>query len=59
MEFYLNKLKEEVKDQKKKTYIEKLRKIYSQLIEIENIDFEQLSIEKYQEIKDKIIGDNN
>ena len=55
MEIYLKKSAEETQDLDKKKDLEKLSKIYSQLIEVENIDLLQLTNEKYIEIKNKII----
>ena len=59
MESYITKLMKETTDAEKKKYLETLRIIYSQLIEIENIDIQQLTEGKYQEIKDKIMNSIN
>ena len=56
MESYIKDLMEKTKDYKQKEYLKNLRMIYSQIIEIENIDIHQLTDEKYQEIKDRIIN---
>ena len=56
MESYIKQSIEETTDLEKKQYYENLRKIYNQLIEIENIDFLELTTEKYQEIKNKIMN---
>ena len=58
IEKYLNDLIGETTDFEKKKDLEKLRKIYNQLIEVENIDLNQLTYEKYQEIKNKMIDIN-
>ena len=58
VESYLNELIGETTDLEKKRDLEKLRKIYSHLIEVENIDVNQLTNEKYQEIKNKMIDNN-
>ena len=47
---------EKIGNLEKKTILENLRKIYSQLIEIENVDINELTDEKYKEIKDKIMN---
>lgn len=54
MEKYLKKSAEETPDLDKKRDLEKLSKIYNQLIEVENSDLSQLTNEKYIEIKNKI-----
>ena len=59
MESYITELIKETTDVEKKKYLETLRIIYSQLIEIENIDIQQLTEGKYQEIKDKIMNSIN
>ena len=56
MEFYIKDLMEKTEDYKQKGYLKNLGMIYSEIIEIENIDFHQLTDKKYQEIKDRIIN---
>ena len=55
MEFYIKDLMEKTEDYKQKGYLKNLGMIYSEIIEIENIDIHQLTDEKYQEIQDRII----
>ena len=58
MDIYIDeriKVCEKVEDFEQKEDLLKIRKIYKQLIEIENIDVSELTLEKYEEIKKKIL----
>ena len=57
MESYIDekiKIAENMGDNDEKNYLVNLKKIYMQLIEIENIDISELTINKYEEVKNKI-----
>ena len=58
MDIYIDeriKACEKDQDFEQKEDLLKIRKIYKQLIEIENIDVSELTLEKYEEIKKKIL----